>query len=133
MVLSLSIFTNFLQQIVSGLENYCYDSFICIHVNDCHCHFSPIFFSGNISIILTLTFIDFHAVNYTAQQFQIRNKSSTFFLTKGCHFLQPDSLQTFPHDLLRRLPQMRKTTIFFAENWQKSQKIVIITSTPDNV
>jgi hypothetical protein len=26
---------------------------------------------------------------------------------------------------------LRKTPNFFAENWQKSQKIVIITSTPD--
>jgi hypothetical protein len=26
---------------------------------------------------------------------------------------------------------LRKTPIIFAENWQKSQKIVIITSTPD--
>jgi hypothetical protein len=25
---------------------------------------------------------------------------------------------------------LRKTPIFFAENWQKSQKLVIITSTP---
>jgi hypothetical protein len=26
---------------------------------------------------------------------------------------------------------LRKTPIFFAENWQKSQKIAIITSTPE--
>jgi hypothetical protein len=28
---------------------------------------------------------------------------------------------------------LKKTPVFFAENWQKSQKIVIVTSTPETI